>query len=174
MRDLFRARRSVPGPFLCAALALALGACGPEEDSGYDKVADREKVDIAAPAAPAPPRVIAGIGETDAGGQVIAASLPEGVTQEMVDEGQRLYGTVCVACHGPAGGGSPAGPALADDEWINVTGNFDEIVNIIHTGVPSPRQFPGPMPALGGGSFTDEQVRALAAYVYALSHQADA
>jgi hypothetical protein len=27
------------------------------------------------------------------------------------------------------------------------------------------------MPPLGGGSFTDDQVRQLAAYVFALSHQ---
>jgi mono/diheme cytochrome c family protein len=98
-------------------------------------------------------------------------ALPAGVTAEMVQQGQQLFGTVCVACHGQAGAGTQLGPALNDAEWINVTaGEIDEVVNVIRTGVAQPRQFPNPMPPMGGGNFTDEQLRALAAYVYSISH----
>ena len=67
--------------------------------------------------------------------------------------------------------GTPAAPSLADAEWLNISGSYDEIVQTIHTGVPKPKAHPGSMPPLGGGSFTDDQVRQLAAYVFALSHQ---
>jgi mono/diheme cytochrome c family protein len=172
MRDFFRARRSVPGSFrlVVPALLAALGACGPSEDPGFEKVINRSQDDIPAAAAPAPPPVVAGIGETG-GGRVVAANLPQGVTQEMVDQGQQAYGTVCVACHGPAGAGLAAGPPLNDNQWLNITGNYEEIARIITTGVPNPKEHPGAMPPRGGGNFDEAQIRALAAYVYALSHQ---
>ncbi|MBV9110525.1 MAG: hypothetical protein JO306_14035 [Gemmatimonadetes bacterium] len=44
-------------------------------------------------------------------------------------------------------------------------------MSTITTGVPHPKEHPAPMPPKGGGSFDDAQVRALAAYVFALSHQ---
>jgi mono/diheme cytochrome c family protein len=88
----------------------------------------------------------------------------------MVQEGQRLYGGVCFACHGENGVGTPIGPALNDQQWIHITGEFQEIVNITTTGVAQPRQYPAPMPPRGGGPFTDDQIRAIGAYVYTLSH----
>lgn len=101
----------------------------------------------------------------------LAAGAPAGVTQEMVEEGARQFGTVCSACHGAGGAGSPAGPALSDAQWLHISGGFEEIAGIIRAGVPNPVEFPAPMPPLGGGNFNDEQVRQLAAYVFALSHQ---
>jgi hypothetical protein len=32
-----------------------------------------------------------------------------------------------------------------------------------------PREYPGAMPPLGGGNFDDDQLRAISAYVYAIS-----
>jgi iron complex outermembrane receptor protein len=88
---------------------------------------------------------------------------------------QRMeYGTVWAGCHGPAGAGRPAAPTLSDAQWINITGAYPEIVTTVTNGVPQPKEHPGPMPPKGGGSFDDAQVRALAAYVYALSHQGGA
>jgi mono/diheme cytochrome c family protein len=89
----------------------------------------------------------------------------------MVDEGQDLFGTVCAACHGPNGTGTPAAPTLNDMQWINITGTYPEIETTILHGVPAPKEHPGSMPPRGGGSFNDTQVKALAAYVFALSHQ---
>ncbi|HWK89553.1 MAG TPA: c-type cytochrome, partial [Longimicrobium sp.] len=91
----------------------------------------------------------------------------------MVDEGQQNFG-LCAGCHGQGGVGTPAAPALDDAAWINISGAYPEIVTIITSGVPAPREHPGPMPPRGGGSFDDAQVRSLAAYVYALSHQGGA
>lgn len=157
---------------LVAALVLAgaVAACAPD-DQGYAIVRNRERNDIAAPIAPPPPPVTGGVPGAGANTPIVATNLPSGVTQAMVDEGQQLFGTACAACHGGGGRGSTIAPALVDDEWLNIGGGFDEIVNVIHTGVPNPKQFAGAMPALGGGNFNDEQVRKLAAYVYALSHQ---
>lgn len=141
-------------------------------DGGYDKLAYRVRTGIAEAAAPAPPPLVAGLG---AGGGAAtpllsATSAPAGVTQEMVEQGQQQFGTVCTACHGAGGTGSQVGPALTDQNWLNISGSYDEIVNVIRTGVATPQQFPGAMPPMGGGSFNDEQIRQLGAYVYALSH----
>lgn len=138
-------------------------------DVGYEKVPERTRDDLPAPARPNPPpaRPLAG----GAGASVpTLASLPSGVTQEMVEQGAELYGTVCSACHAAGGAGTPAAPALNDGTWLNISGEYEEIVTVIRTGVASPVQFPAAMPPMGGGSFDDEQMRALAAYVYALSH----
>ncbi len=157
-------------PLLTLAFPLALAGCPGEYSGGYEKVPYRERTPLAMAAAPNPPPVVAGIG--GAGGSDVPqlpAGAPSDVTQEMVEEGQQLYSTICTACHGPAGAGTAAGPALADQEWLHIGGGYDEIVQLIQTGVPSPVQFPAPMPPLGGGNFTPEQVRAIAAYIFALS-----
>jgi mono/diheme cytochrome c family protein len=98
--------------------------------------------------------------------------LPDGVTQEMVTQGQALFtGTGgCLACHGADATGTPLAPNLTDTTWLNVpTGTYDEIVNLIMTGVPQPKEAPAPMMAKGGSTITDEQVRQVAAYVYSIS-----
>lgn len=171
MRQALRARARFVGSVVCAApvLVFALTACLPE--GGYDKVTHREQDELPTPAYPEPPRVIAGVGQSAAAVQLVATNLPAGVTQAMVDEGQQAYGTVCSACHGANGVGSPAAPALNDNAWINVTGQYPEIVQVITNGVPNPKEHAGAMPPKGGGNFDDQQIRALAAYVYALSHQ---
>jgi mono/diheme cytochrome c family protein len=171
MRQVPRAGRVTVGPIavVLPALLVALGSCSPQQDSGFDKVAARSHAPIAAAAMPDPPPFVAGLAGPAAATPIVAADLPTGVTQEMVDEGQQLYGTVCVACHGAGGVGGPVGPALNDQDWIHIAGDFEGIVNIIDVGVAQPRQFPAPMPPQGGGSFTPDQLRAIGAYVYALS-----
>lgn len=96
---------------------------------------------------------------------------PEGVTQEMAAQGQQLFNQgLCWTCHGMDGTGGPLAPVLADQEWLNVDGEYENIVQVIQTGVPTPKQFSAPMPPMGGSQLTEEQVRQLAAYVYAISH----
>jgi mono/diheme cytochrome c family protein len=97
--------------------------------------------------------------------------LPEGVTQEQFTQGRRLFtGTGgCHACHGPDAKGTMLAPDLTDDVWLNVSGrNYDEIVQLINTGVPQPQDHPGPMPPMGGANLSPEEVQALAAYVVGL------
>jgi mono/diheme cytochrome c family protein len=100
-------------------------------------------------------------------------ALPGGVTEDMVAQGETLYGSTgnCHACHGPNGVGSPIGPGLNDQDWIHIDGSFEDLVRIIANGVPQPARYPAAMPARGGGPITDEQVRQIAAYVYVISRQ---
>lgn len=103
---------------------------------------------------------------------VDAATLPEGVTPEMVAMGQDIFAAApgtCFTCHGPDATGTPLAPDLTDDEWINVSGEYEEIVELVQTGVPDPVSHPAPMPPMGGASLTEDQVRAVAAYVYTLA-----
>lgn len=155
------------------ALSVTLVGCDFIPDDGYDKVAARERGDGPVPAAPAPPPYVAGVGGGGAAVPQLAAGAPAGVDQAMVEAGAQQFGTVCAACHGVGGVGTGAGPQLNDSEWLNVTsGTYDELVAVIANGVPNPKQYPAPMPPRGGGPFNDEQVRQLAAYVFALSQQA--
>jgi cbb3-type cytochrome c oxidase subunit III len=86
----------------------------------------------------------------------------------MVAAGQQLF-TTCAACHGPDGKGLPnLGPNLTDTEWLNADGTFASIQSTIKTGVATPKQAPVPMPPMGGTQLTDDQIKAVAAYVWSL------
>jgi len=99
--------------------------------------------------------------------------LPEGVTMAMVEEGKGLYGGagICMTCHAPDGTGVPnLGADLTDDEWTHSDGSYTEILATIIDGVTADASTSGvPMPAKGGTSITDDQARAVAAYVWTLS-----
>lgn len=135
-----------------------LAACGGGGDAG----ADAEDAATPPAATPTPPPATT---------PPAAADLPEGVTQEMVAQGQAIFtgAGLCATCHGPDGSGTALAPNLHDDEWLNISGrNYDEIVDNIMTGVAEPKEHPAPMPPRGGSQITDEQVRQVAAYVYSL------
>lgn len=101
--------------------------------------------------------------------------LPDGVTAEMVAEGRRLFqGGACVRCHGQSGGGGENGPSLRSGPWLHIRGSYPELTRIITTGVSAQaRKDPSrrfPMNPRGGPmNLTDDQVRAVAAYVYTIS-----
>lgn len=102
-----------------------------------------------------------------------AQELPEGVTPEMVDRGREIFrrGGFCYTCHGEDATGLPhIGTDLTDGEWIHSEGTYEELVETIRSGVRADRSTTGvPMPPRGGARLTDEQVRAVAAYVWTLS-----
>lgn len=102
-----------------------------------------------------------------------AQALPEGVTQAMVDKGKEIYAKqgLCYACHGQEGKGL-VGPNLTDDVWLHSKGSFEEIVAQVTKGVLKEESKSGvPMPPKGGSSISDDDVKAVAAYVYSLSHK---
>ncbi len=74
-------------------------------------------------------------------------------------------------CHGPEGKGVPnLGANLVDSEWVHSDGSLAGIAETIMKGVEASKSKTGTaMPAKGGSGITDEQVKAIAAYVYALS-----
>jgi glucose/arabinose dehydrogenase/mono/diheme cytochrome c family protein len=130
--------------------------------------------DAAAPAGPvsaAPAKPPEGT-HPDAGATL---PVPSGATPAMVALGNRVYhgevgGASCTGCHGADGKGTPLGPNLADQEWLWSDGSVDGIAKTITQGVAQPKQYRAPMPAMGGASLSPDQVHALAAYVWALSH----
>ncbi len=100
------------------------------------------------------------------------SELPQGVTQELIDKGNGIFHKdgLCYACHGPDGKGL-VGPNLTDDVWLHGKGSYDEIVAQVMKGVPKEESKSGvPMPPKGGSSISDDDVKAVAAYVWSLSH----
>ena len=90
--------------------------------------------------------------------------LPEGVKADAAN-GEKLFAANCVACHGPAGKGTPAmgAPDLTHPGAFIYGSSFAQLQQTIRWG----RQ--GQMPAqeqLQG----NDKVHLLAAYVYSLSH----
>jgi mono/diheme cytochrome c family protein len=88
---------------------------------------------------------------------------------DSVYHGQAGGGT-CFACHGQDGQGSAVGADLTEADWLHSDGSYEAIVKTIQAGVPKPPKAPAPMPPMGGASLTPDQVKAVAAYVYSLSH----
>jgi mono/diheme cytochrome c family protein len=114
----------------------------------------------AAPAAPAP--------------TMATGDLPAGVTAEMVQQGQQVYAGagICFTCHGQNAQGTPLGPALNDGEWIWIDTAQDvlpQLVTVIRTGVTSPREYPAPMPPMGGANLNEDQLMAVSAYLLTLN-----
>ncbi len=114
----------------------------------------------------------------DAGAADDTASLPvpAGATKEMVALGDRIYhgqvgGATCTGCHGANATGTPLGPNLSDTKWLWGDGSYAAIAKIITTGVPQPKQYRSPMPPMGGAQLSSDQVSAVAAYIWGLSHR---
>ena len=100
-------------------------------------------------------------------------SLPPGVTAAMVAQGRSIFtgrGT-CFACHAPDGRGG-VGPSLADSMWLHSAGDYEGVVATITSGVNARASRSGVvMPPRGGTPLSDEELRAVAAYVWSLRFQ---
>jgi glucose/arabinose dehydrogenase/mono/diheme cytochrome c family protein len=114
----------------------------------------------------------------DAGAAASIDSLPvpQGGSKEMVALGYRIYhgevgGATCTGCHGANATGTPLGPDLTGTKWLWGDGSYPAIAKIITAGVSQPKQYRAPMPPMGGAQLTPDQVSAVAAYIWALSHR---
>jgi glucose/arabinose dehydrogenase/mono/diheme cytochrome c family protein len=108
-------------------------------------------------------------------GAVAALPVPPGATSAMVELGDHIYhgqvgGAACTGCHGDRGQGSPLGPGLTGKKWLWSDGSLEGIAKTITDGVSQPKQYRNPMPPMGGAQLTPEQVKAVAAYIWAISH----
>jgi mono/diheme cytochrome c family protein len=109
-------------------------------------------------------------------GPVVAqekAAAPAGVTPAAIAQGDSIFHKdgLCYACHGTNAQGA-VGPNLTDAEWLHGDGSYDFIVATVTSGIPAEKAKKGiPMPPKGGSSITADQVKAVAAYVYSLSHK---
>ncbi len=116
----------------------------------------------------------AGLAVALIGASSLQAQMPDGVTDALVAEGQTVFmgAGLCAACHGMDGTGA-VGPDLTDGKWLLGGGTYEEIVDQITKGV-SAAEATNAMGAImlpkGGSAITDDQVKAVAAYVWKLSN----
>jgi mono/diheme cytochrome c family protein len=59
---------------------------------------------------------------------------------------------------------------LTDAKWLHGDGSYTAILGVVKEGVPDPKEGSMPMPPMGGSRLTPDQLRAVAAYIYSLSH----
>ncbi len=141
--------------FLAAVTALAAVACGGEKPEASEA---------------SPPAAVVAVDP--------ATLDPESITRAELALGDSVFhgligATSCQACHGPKGAGGPAAPSLSDGTWLHNDGSYGAIYKQIESGVMAPKQFSSMMPPFGGTPLTAERHRAVAAYVYSLSHKLD-
>jgi mono/diheme cytochrome c family protein len=116
--------------------------------------------------------------QTGAATKAANSGLPAGVTTAMIAEGDSLFHKAsCVRCHGADASGAQNGPSLKGPTFLHVNGSYEDYVRVITSGVPADsikdKSHRFAMRPKGGGQtpLTDDQVRAVAAYVYSLSHK---
>ncbi len=99
----------------------------------------------------------------------------DSITPAMIARGDSVFhgkvaGGTCHVCHGEdAKGTAGLAPDLTSGKWLNGDGSYEFIVSTVQKGVPSPKESPAAMPAMGGVNLSADQVRAVAAYVYSVS-----
>jgi mono/diheme cytochrome c family protein len=109
-------------------------------------------------------------------GQQPATAAPEKITPAMIALGDSIFhgqagGGMCFGCHGPEGKGVPSvAPDLTAGKWLHGDGSYASIAAIVTSGVPKPKVAASPMPPMGGSQLNEAQIRAVAAYVYSLTH----
>jgi mono/diheme cytochrome c family protein len=149
------------------ALVVALAACGGGNN------ANTSTNDTATAAAPNTAAAGAGALPTPTPG-----ALPAGATTAMVAEGDSIFhglkaGGLCQTCHMPDATGGPLAPNLTDSQWLTGDGSYAFIQKRVTEGMPNPTPpYPGAMLPMGGAQLTPDQIKAVAAYVYSISHKA--
>jgi mono/diheme cytochrome c family protein len=168
--------RSIPscgykGAASVVALVSSLAACRREQRAPADTAATSPPPaeTSSTPSAPAPPSPVPSPAPPS------GAATSAGITPQQIALGDSIFhgqvgGGTCQTCHGADEKGTPLAPDLTDAQWLWGDGSYAFIVRTVTDGVPTPKQHPGAMPPKGGAPLTDEQVRAVAAYVYSLSH----
>jgi mono/diheme cytochrome c family protein len=87
-----------------------------------------------------------------------------------------FHAGACQRCHGQKGVGANNGPSLVAGPWLHHTGKYEEIVGTITNGIPATEikeashRFPM-RPRGGPMNLDDDQVKAVAAYVWSISRE---
>jgi glucose/arabinose dehydrogenase/mono/diheme cytochrome c family protein len=131
-------------------------------------------IEVATAAKVEPPEGI----HPNAGAQAIVASLPvpPGATKAQVARGARVFlgqqgGGTCEGCHGSNAKGTPLAPDLTSGKWLWGNGSLAAITRTIASGVPNPKNYRSAMPPMGGAELSHADLKAVAAYAWALGHQ---
>src|SRR5689334_761328 len=72
-------------------------------------------------------------------GAAPAPKMPDGVTAQMISQGDSAVHAptaFCQRCHGPGLAGGANGPSLVAGAWLQSGGSFPEIASIVINGVP--------------------------------------
>jgi mono/diheme cytochrome c family protein len=141
-------------------ISLALTACGGDKGSANSTpTPDSTAATMSASARPVP------------------GAPPAGATAAMVAQGDSIFhgeraGGICQSCHGLDAKGSPLAPSLVDSEWATGDGSYTMIQDRVTKGMPTPTPpYVTPMLPMGGVQLTPDEIKAVAAYVYAISHK---
>jgi glucose/arabinose dehydrogenase/mono/diheme cytochrome c family protein len=102
--------------------------------------------------------------------------VPPGATDAQVTLGEQVFngqtgGGTCAGCHGQNGKGSPLGPDLTRGKWLWADGSLESIRKTIADGVMRPKEYRDPMPPKGGAALSDNDVVAVAAYIWSISRE---
>ncbi len=123
----------------------------------------------AADSTTAPPAVAPAAGRTTFNAADITPAMV--ALGDSIFHGQVAMG-LCQTCHGPNGKGlAGLGADLTDATWLHNDGSWQGIHGTVVAGVPKPDNAAAPMLPMGGSQLTPEQVDAVSAYVYSLSHK---
>ncbi|MEP6573858.1 MAG: cytochrome c [Gemmatimonadota bacterium] len=117
--------------------------------------------------------VLLGGAAVPAAAQVAAPPRPAGVTDSSIAWGSRLFhgSAKCSRCHGEEARGTDDGPALTGAIWLHGPGTYEWLVEQITRGIPAHQTWTGrPMPARGWSQMPDDDVRAVAGYVWSITH----
>lgn len=100
-------------------------------------------------------------------------TLPPGMTLDMIRQGDSIFHGVggCFACHGSEGQGLPAAGDAITVSFNYVPYKWEAIDSLVTAGIPDAlTRSPIAMPSRGGkGNLTDDQIKRVAAYVWAIS-----
>lgn len=147
--------------------------------NGDPSVTDVEAAPSPTVEAKASPEVLPPEGiHPDAGKELTPLPVPPGATREQVALGKKIFhgevaGATCAGCHGAEGIGTPVGADLRSGTWLWGNGSLAAITETIKNGVLEPKQHPGAMPPMGGVELSDENLKAVAAYVWSLGHKGE-
>ena len=160
-------RRKEWATLVALVMVASVAACGGDAGEEDGMAADTEP----AATTPAP-------ATQQPSGQMALGPAPEGSNDQAVQQGKQIFTGKgnCFTCHGMDATGTQLAPDLTDSEWLNVEGepSWDAIQQVVRSGVQNPVQHPSPMPPMGGAQLSDQEVQAVAAYVYAISHRGQA
>ncbi|HEU5169021.1 MAG TPA: cytochrome c [Gemmatimonadales bacterium] len=95
------------------------------------------------------------------------------MTDSAITWGRQLFhgSANCASCHGDDAQGTDDGPALTGALWLHGPGTYDWLVEQINRGLPAHETWTRkPMPMRGWSAMPDADVRAVAAYVWAITH----
>jgi mono/diheme cytochrome c family protein len=102
---------------------------------------------------------------------------PPAERSALVARGDSIFHVrACARCHGPDAKGTRNGPSLLGPTFLHVRGGYSEFIRIITSGVPTDsikdKTRTLNMQPRGGlqNPLNDADIRAVAAYVYSLSH----